>query len=154
MKYSKRRVHKRATKRTNKRASRTRKGRGGFFNTKVAALEHCNSENLISQMDRLKNPDINDEDINDVKNSIENTYKDCCPKKFGFKNRSPFCKQAQLNYDAVIQAAKTHQTHKYDALSPEEIVNLEHQYEGLSQKDINKMQKYGGKKLKTRRRKH
>lgn len=140
MKYSKRRINRR----------KTRKNRGGFFNTKVAPLEHCNSDILISQMNNLKNPDITDEDFNRVNSEMENTYKECCPKKFGFKNTSSFCKQLQQNHKTAAQAFKMHQTYKYADLSPQDMFNMEQKYELDDKKDIAKMNASGGKQTKRR----
>lgn len=139
MKYSKKRSKK----------NKTRKNKGGFFNTKVAPLEHCSSNVLISQMNILKNSDISDEDFNKVKSEMENTYKECCPKKFGFKNTSAFCKQLNQNYKTATQTDKMYQTYKNANFSPEEMFNMEQQFDLLTKKDIDKMKTIGGKKSVT-----
>jgi hypothetical protein len=142
MKYSK--------KRTVRKKRTTRKNKGGFLNYKVAPLEQCSSAVLISQMKALNNSEMSDEEFNRVKNEMENTYKECCPKKFGLKNTSAFCKQLQQNHKTATQAGKMYQTYRNADLSPEDMFNMEQIYDLGNKKDIAKMQSTGGKKSKKR----
>lgn len=81
--------------RKNKRSSRRNK-RGGFFSSKVASSAECDINNLSTL-----SKDMGDGQDPLVK--MRNNYQKCCPKTFGMKNSSPYCKQLDLNYKAQAQ---------------------------------------------------
>ena len=63
--------------------------KGGWGNNVVAPLGECDPNDL---------PNITD------KNKLQEKYVKCCPKNiFGQKNKSPYCKQIDLNWRAKEQ---------------------------------------------------
>jgi hypothetical protein len=68
---------------------------GGLFsNTKKVSSPECDVSNLSSLSKDLG-------DGNDPLLKMQNNYATCCPKDFlGRKNKSPYCKQLKLNFDA------------------------------------------------------
>jgi hypothetical protein len=71
---------------------RSRKG-GFFFKSKTVDSEECNVNNLA---------DLERDDGTDTATKMRQNYQKCCPKgMFGRKNRSPYCKQLEKNFNAV-----------------------------------------------------
>ena len=79
--------------RMNKRKGRTSK-KGGFYNffrsSKRVYPSECDPNDLVNVKGSV---------------SIHNKYKNCCPKSkfFGTKNRSPYCKQLELNFKHALR---------------------------------------------------
>jgi hypothetical protein len=73
----------------NSKNKKSRKHKRGGFNKKTSAAE-CNPNDL---------PIIKDQ------NELREKYFECCPKNiFGQKNKSPYCKQIDLNWSSIEQA--------------------------------------------------
>jgi len=74
-------------------------------------------------------------------------YQQCCPKKmFGFKNKSPYCKQVDLNYQNALENEKMNQ--EYIGVEPEDVYTMKQQETNnmLPQPQLNLN---GGKRRKT-----
>ena len=69
-------------------------GGGLFSNTKKVLSVECDVNNLSSLSKDLG-------DGNNPLSKMQNNYATCCPKDFlGRQNKSPYCKQLKLNFDA------------------------------------------------------
>lgn len=80
-------------------------GGGLFSNTKKVFSPECDVSNLSSLSKDLG-------DGNDPLLKMQNNYATCCPKDFlGRQNKSPYCKQLKLNFDA--QAKLNNDTRGY-----------------------------------------
>ena len=97
--------------RRNRNSGKTKKG--GFFssNKYVAPSGECDPNNLTS--------------IQGSKALHEN-YQKCCPKGFmGTKNRSPYCKQLDLNFQAARKAEND--ANEYHGFEPTEVYQMKQQ---------------------------
>jgi hypothetical protein len=130
---------------TNKRRivkkRRTRSKKGGFFGlfsrkAPIVDSTQCEPNNL---------PNLRSAD------ELKLNYQQCCPKKmFGFKNKSPYCKQVDLNYQAALENEKMNQ--EYIGVEPEDIYNIKQQ-EQQNMLPNPQVKLNGGKKRKTLKRK-
>ena len=99
--------------RMNKRKGRTSK-KGGFYNffrsSKRVYPSECDPNDLVKVKGSV---------------SIHNKYKNCCPKSkfFGTKNRSPYCKQLELNFKHALREEKLDEHGETDTFDKELIAN-------------------------------
>lgn len=97
---SRRRVHKRHSKKHSKtKHNKTRHLRGGFpsfFKSSNPSSPECDVNNLSSLSKDMG-------DGQDPVQKMHANYQKCCPKKFGMKNSSPYCKQLKSNFDTFVQ---------------------------------------------------
>lgn len=130
-------MYKRHTnKRKNTKRRRTRSKKGGFFGlfsrkAPIVDSTQCDPNNLSN----LRSAD-----------ELKLNYQQCCPKKlFGFKNKSPYCKQVDLNYQAALENEKMNQ--EYIGVEPEDIYNIK-QREQQNMLPNPQVKLNGGKKRK------
>jgi len=69
-----------------KRSLKNLRGGWSFFNQSVAPSQECDPNNLSMIKDYT---------------GMATNYKNCCPKGFFGKNSSPYCKQLDLNFQAL-----------------------------------------------------
>jgi hypothetical protein len=112
-------MYKRHTnKRKHMKKRRTRSKKGGFFGlfsrkAPIVDSAQCDPNNL---------PNLRSAD------ELKLNYQQCCPKKlFGFKNKSPYCKQVDLNYQAALENERINE--EYVGVEPEDVYAIKQQEE-------------------------
>lgn len=121
---------------TNRKTCSKKGGFFGLFSRKAPVIneEQCNPNNL---------PNLQTTD------ELKLNYQQCCPKKmFGFKNKSPYCKQVDLNYQSALEKEKMNE--EYIGVEPEDIYDMK---QNASQMPVPELQLQGGKRRKSYKRK-
>jgi hypothetical protein len=134
-------------KQTNKRRVNkkriTRSKKGGFFGlfsrkAPIVDMTQCDPNNLPN----LKSAD-----------ELKLNYQQCCPKKlFGFKNRSPYCKQVDLNYQAALENEKMNE--EYIDIEPQDVYTMKQQEENNMLPQPQVKLSGGKRKIKTQKKRH
>jgi hypothetical protein len=92
--------------RMNKRKGKTsKKGGYSFFkSSKPVYPSECDPNDLVNIKGSVR---------------IHNKYKNCCPKSrfFGTKNRSPYCKQLELNFEHALREENYQADDEQDTVS-------------------------------------
>jgi len=102
---SRRRIHKKhsnkhSKKNHHKKPSKTRRHlRGGF----LSFLKSSNPSSPDCDVNNLSSLSKDMGDGQDPVQKMHANYQKCCPKKFGMKNSSPYCKQLKSNFDTFVQ---------------------------------------------------
>lgn len=74
------------------------------FRQELSEAEECTPNKLISMMNKLNNPDIRADEVQEIKREMQMNYQKCCPKtSLGYKSSTPYCKQLEGNLKSTFE---------------------------------------------------
>jgi hypothetical protein len=74
------------------------------FKQQLSGVEECTNNKLITMMNKLNNPDIRSDEVQQIKREMQMNYQKCCPKtSLGYKSSTPYCKQLETNIKTAFE---------------------------------------------------
>ena len=108
------------TRNKNTRNKNTRKNKhGGFWNYFMGKPQ--NKQITNQSYNKLSNCEYKDISQLNTSDELHNIYQECCPKRFGFKNSSTYCRQVEKGWLKALRDENNAKGYYGEETDPEQI---------------------------------